>query len=491
MGQKSCKRNETESLKSEFKIIDGLSPIENLKSGNYDIETLVFSGGGAKDYSYHGAVDVLEKVGILQKIKRFTGVGTGAIVATILAVGFDCNSLRYLYNQLSDYLQIDDYVGCQRNVHRHPNSFGWNTGETFLDWLGQMFESKAFESELTFMKLYEESSKELCIVLTDISKVSIEYCHPKTTPNLSIREAVFMSLTIPGIHNLRTFKSKNVYANGGLLCNYPIHAFDGWWLSMRPEDSLMNRIDAPSQYHTLDQVFHPRNLKSLGFVLLDKYTVNGYKELKDRLNLVGGQACIPDTCNGKQYKLALFHQQVMEERFNQLRQVSLELCRETVLKTDEYMICEETLARGYLNNSISSKKLSHLIDKSFENCLAYLKRFEDTHSTFCSEWLEHVFKKRILSMLEEISNFYMTKTNNISSFFCTLFDIMQQSTMNIEKADYIRTIGIPCGHVITSTDLADDDKTFLYRQGWNATVAYLKLTRESSTGNIQSAQISP
>jgi len=36
----------------------------------------------------------------------------------------------------------------------------------------------------------------------------------------------------------------NVYTDGGCFSNFPIHAFDGWYLSMKPEDTFMQRYSA-------------------------------------------------------------------------------------------------------------------------------------------------------------------------------------------------------------------------------------------------------
>lgn len=62
---------------------------------------------GTKDLFYPGAVKVLENLNIIQEIKRFAGVGIGAIRAALLVAGFHCKSMQYLYNQISGYLPID------------------------------------------------------------------------------------------------------------------------------------------------------------------------------------------------------------------------------------------------------------------------------------------------------------------------------------------------------------------------------------------------
>ena len=45
------------------------------------------------------------------------------------------------------------------------------------------------------LKMY---GRELCIVVTNVSMMTAEYCHPKTTPDLPVRDAVCMSMAIPG-----------------------------------------------------------------------------------------------------------------------------------------------------------------------------------------------------------------------------------------------------------------------------------------------------
>ena len=39
---------------------------------------------------------------------------------------------------------------------------------------------------------------ELCITAVNVNMLSVEYFHPKTTPNMPVRLAVRMSMAIPG-----------------------------------------------------------------------------------------------------------------------------------------------------------------------------------------------------------------------------------------------------------------------------------------------------
>ena len=52
-------------------------------------------------------------------------------------------------------------------------------------------------------QVFERFGKELCIVVTNLNQMSVEYFHPKTTPHTAIRRAVRMSVALPGqSHNM-------------------------------------------------------------------------------------------------------------------------------------------------------------------------------------------------------------------------------------------------------------------------------------------------
>ena len=36
--------------------------------------------------------------------------------------------------------------------------------------------------------------------------------------------------------------SQMAFVDGGTLSNFPVHVFDGWWLSMKKEDSFRRRV---------------------------------------------------------------------------------------------------------------------------------------------------------------------------------------------------------------------------------------------------------
>lgn len=81
------------------------------------------------------------------------------------------------------------------NLLKH---FGWHPARRLFEWFGDRLEEKTGDADITFKQLYDQTGKELCIVVTNLNHMDAEYCHVKTSPNLPIRTAVRMSLAIPG-----------------------------------------------------------------------------------------------------------------------------------------------------------------------------------------------------------------------------------------------------------------------------------------------------
>ena len=48
------------------------------------------------------------------------------------------------------------------------------------------------------LQLYDKTKTELCIMATNVNMMRPEYFHVKTTPNVSVKKAVRISMSIPG-----------------------------------------------------------------------------------------------------------------------------------------------------------------------------------------------------------------------------------------------------------------------------------------------------
>ncbi|CAH1791882.1 unnamed protein product [Owenia fusiformis] len=242
-----------------------------LKARNYDNENLVLEGGGTKGLAYCGTITLLEELDIIKNLKRFAGASSGAMLATLLAVGFSAAELEVIVRRdarSSEFFQDAKFgiLSLPWNMIKHQ---GWHPYNKIESQFELYIEEKQGKRKLTFLELYQKTGKELCIIATNLTTSSVEYFHPKTTPNVSIALAVRISIGIPGFVQPKVVEKNGLnhcYIDGGVLCNYPIHCFDGWYLSMDPKDSFFRKLENMTSTNK-EHTFGGNNDKTLGLLL--------------------------------------------------------------------------------------------------------------------------------------------------------------------------------------------------------------------------------
>ena len=223
---------------------------------------------------------------------------------------------------------IKDSEGTVQSMRSLVYNFGVNPGNALYRYLGVVFYKYVGDADITFRQLYEVFGVELAICVTNVTRASVEFLHVKTSPNYPIRKAVRMSMSLPfiiqpcrehSVHGLvhdevlqgedmieranlrkhmihemhqcrqdqghphhsssievKAGKKKAVgaagemlesFVDGGLLNNYPIDAFDGWGLSMKPEDSFYRKLIGTGGHANYLNRFEGLNPSVLGFRL--------------------------------------------------------------------------------------------------------------------------------------------------------------------------------------------------------------------------------
>ena len=199
---------------------------------NQHFQNLVFEGGGVKGIAYGGALDVLEQMGVLSNIKRVAGTSAGAINATMLALGYSCMEVSDLiaatrFSSFEDHSRF--FVS---NIVRMVKKYGWNKGDAFHQWIGNCIASKTGNRDFTFRDLDQalkngnpDRFRELFVVSTNLSKQKYVVFSNETTPDLPIRNAVRMSMSIP-LYFQAFLNANDIMVDGGVSYNYPINLFD-------------------------------------------------------------------------------------------------------------------------------------------------------------------------------------------------------------------------------------------------------------------------
>ena len=269
----------------------------------FPYECLVFKGGGAKGAIYPGALKALEDAGVMPYIKRVAGASAGAVTAALIAIGL---SAEQLYIELATVdlfrLVVDQGDKKLSQMSDLATKFGMNPGNALYKHLGTIFERYLGCADVTFQQLYDCYGVELAVAVTNISRAAVELLHVKTAPNYPIRKAIRMSMSLPvalrpcrdrNIHSVvsdrivrlhREIRLKDeeagsrpideeeqtpleFYVDGGVLNNYPIDCFDGWWLSMDRQDNFFKKIIGTNGHKNYVERCLKHNAGTIGFRL--------------------------------------------------------------------------------------------------------------------------------------------------------------------------------------------------------------------------------
>lgn len=228
---------------------------------NYNFKNLVFEGGGVKGIAYGGALTELEQKGILSGIERVAGTSAGAITAVLLAVG-------YTHEEVSDVVAntnfndfADDSYGYVRDAKRFLDDFGLHKGDAFRKWIGKLIRVKLGKKDITFKELSESNNTlDLYLVATNLSDQVSEIFSHTHTPNMELRDAARMSMSIPLYFKcIRYGKDQDIIVDGGVAWNYPVNIFDNKKYLSNPENG-----ESVEYSDAEDYVF---NHETLGFRL--------------------------------------------------------------------------------------------------------------------------------------------------------------------------------------------------------------------------------
>jgi len=200
----------------------------------------VFEGGGVKGIGLVGAVSEIEKAGYV--FENMAGTSAGAIVASLLAVGYKAGEIKkemekLNYNDFKDEGLLDK-LGIIGKGLSIGFEYGIYEGEYFETWLENLLEVKG---KTTFGQIKTEYKDEkymykLQVIAADITDRRLLVL-PRDLKDFgynpdqfSISRAVRMSMSIPVFFEPVKLRDKSgrthFIVDGGVLSNYPIWLLD-------------------------------------------------------------------------------------------------------------------------------------------------------------------------------------------------------------------------------------------------------------------------
>lgn len=200
-------------------------------------------GGGVRGLAYSGALGVLEEKGILQNINNVAGSSAGAIAGLVVSLGYSTHEIDSILQNLKigEFNDGKFFVG---KIRRIKKEYGMYKGDAFETWLAHLIDFKTGNADLTFndlhrMHLENNKFKDLYCTGTNITQQRLEIFSWETRPDMKLKTAVHISSCIPfyftplsidstgnEVSLKDTVSNYDLYADGGMLCNYPINMFD-------------------------------------------------------------------------------------------------------------------------------------------------------------------------------------------------------------------------------------------------------------------------
>ncbi|HEX8546490.1 MAG TPA: patatin-like phospholipase family protein [Cytophagaceae bacterium] len=320
------------------------------------IENLIFEGGGIRGLAYPSALAELEKNHFLDSVKRVAGTSAGAIVATLYAVGYSPNEMVEIIENLRVKSFADGGFMFFGGTYRVINNFGWYKSDKLNSWISYLIQAKTGKGNITFSELAALSKektifKELYLTGTDLNNQKAVIFGQDTYPNMEVRLAVRISVSIPFFFQAPIIDQKGklcvtkeekekgtVFTDGGIIANFPLKIFDN-------EKYINKHGDSSSVF----------NDRSLGFRLDDDLQVEYDKKQK---------GLAPQKINDIKDYIEAFYIIVIEN-----------LNRQSLTKEDwERTVSIKTSGIGPRIRRLSKTEVDTLLANGREGALEYVKR---------------------------------------------------------------------------------------------------------------------
>jgi NTE family protein len=191
------------------------------------IENLAIKGGGIKGVAYVGALEELDKANLFQSIKRVSGTSAGALMASMICVGYTVTQIKALMMSIEFKMFESGW-----NPFKIFTRYGVHHGQYILDFAQKVVSNSplGLTTNATFEDLQNKGGKELFVFSCNTSMRNIIEFSFYTTPKVIIAEAIRASMSIPYYFKAWKFSNnlpdEHLYVDGGIAYNYPLSFYD-------------------------------------------------------------------------------------------------------------------------------------------------------------------------------------------------------------------------------------------------------------------------
>lgn len=160
---------------------------------------------------------------IFAKLKGTAGVSSGCLVALALLVGADFSQLTDALVELGKRYET---IAPSLSVPMAMESFGLDDGAHLQITVDTFLQVVGLSTSTTFQSLYRLTGRDFRVCAVNVHSMRSCFFSRLTTPQMPLRDAIYMSMTVPFIFKPRRWMGE-LYVDGGMLDNYPTSVFDG------------------------------------------------------------------------------------------------------------------------------------------------------------------------------------------------------------------------------------------------------------------------
>ncbi|MEY3398192.1 MAG: hypothetical protein RL220_786 [Bacteroidota bacterium] len=250
-----------------FIVIIALGFSLSVSGQQFPVRHLVFEGAGIRGIAYCGVVKAIEQYGLSDSLQSVAGTSAGAMTALMLSLGYTSDEMEKVISSTAFERFNDGSMGLGGGIARLTRRFGWYHSDRLDQFIASIITKKHADRDINFRQLHERGCADLYVTATSINNQKLIVFSRYTYPDMKIRDAVRISMSIPLYFEATMIDEKgNVYENiqdslvtdivvdGGILANFPVYIFDEAKLDSNgnkyriPDYSVLGvRIDSDEQ----------------------------------------------------------------------------------------------------------------------------------------------------------------------------------------------------------------------------------------------------
>jgi predicted patatin/cPLA2 family phospholipase len=186
---------------------------------NTKYDTICMSGGGIKGFAFIGALKYLENNNHinLSEINHFIGTSAGSMLSFFLSLDYSLKEIEDFIISFNFKKIIPDF-----NIENLLLNHGLDCGDKIMFVIMNFLKEKYDTDDVTFQEHYNLTNNKLTIIGTNFTKNCEEVFNYINTPNMSVRLAIRISISIPILFNPVLYND-NYYIDGGIINNFPMN----------------------------------------------------------------------------------------------------------------------------------------------------------------------------------------------------------------------------------------------------------------------------